>query len=96
MNQRKSFRHGLYTGVLAVVGSLVGASCYDHAMRRPEPVSVAYLEHSIIAPAVSESECDDLWNRETDGWWECFVSLETERCLREGWCGEYQGTVQIL
>jgi hypothetical protein len=37
-------------------------------------------------PATAERACAIDWERESDGWWSCFVGLESWRCETQGWC----------
>lgn len=85
------FTAGLITGILSLAAASAAASQY----RVPESVAPVLLKHGQTAPAVSENLCSLSWERETDGWWECFVAAETDRCIREGWCSDWPSDADI-
>lgn len=41
-------------------------------------------------PATAAAECSRHWTTDGDGWWDCFVALETYRCERQGWCDPHE------
>lgn len=36
----------------------------------------------------SRAHCTGLWETDSDGWWDCYLTAETERCERQATCGD--------
>jgi hypothetical protein len=47
-------------------------------------------------PRVAERACAVHWEPESDGWWSCFVGLESWRCEIQGWCDDAGRVVEAM
>jgi hypothetical protein len=83
---------GFVTGLTAAA---IAVTVACHWPRPAQAIEPALMANPITAPAVSEGRCSLDHERDSEQWWDCFLALETERCIAAGWCGTLPEVIRV-